>query len=192
MLKSLSEKPQISDEHVLDFRSFVILLSNGAFSTFYWFTHFCCKMLSLRFTHFFSRFFKTEKQNPPTNLLLECMASIWKVLLNEVAIERFKPGLGEMSNQAPNLGHWIPGKDRVARRECVDVKSSWTFQKISFRPLPRTCDMEDPVQLCPPQPSEEGGHAASLSPLRLLLRVIQHLKHVPEISEYLRVAKTHR
>ena len=149
----------------------------------------CC-LCDLR--TFSADFFKTEKQNPPTNLLLECMASIWKVLLNEVAIERFKPGLCKMSNQAPNLGHWIPGKDRVARRECVDVKSSWTFQKISFRPLPRTCDMEDPVQLCPPQPSEEGGHAASLSPLRLLLRVIQHLKHVPEISEYLRVAKTHR
>ena len=34
---------------------------------------FVANFLLLRFTHFFRRFFETEKQNPQTFILLECM-----------------------------------------------------------------------------------------------------------------------
>ena len=48
------------------------------FLWFLWFMHFCRKMLSWWFTHFFRRFFLTEKQ---TFILLECMVySIWSYI----------------------------------------------------------------------------------------------------------------
>ena len=70
MLKSLAKMAK----HVLGFRSFDILLSNGAFLDFFYrFTYFCRKIFMSRFTHFFRRFFVTEKQTPQTFTLLECM-----------------------------------------------------------------------------------------------------------------------
>ena len=71
VLKSLAEKHKISDLHVLGFRSFAFKWS--MFETFYWFTHFCRKILMSRFTHFFRKVFMTEKWNPQTFSLLECM-----------------------------------------------------------------------------------------------------------------------
>ena len=57
VLKSFAEKPQISDLHVIGFRSFEILLSNHAFLDFGWFMHFYLEVLLSRFTHFFPQIF---------------------------------------------------------------------------------------------------------------------------------------
>ena len=46
---------------------------NAVYIEFLWFTHFWRKILSWEFTHFFRRFFQTEKQNPQTFLLFGCM-----------------------------------------------------------------------------------------------------------------------
>ena len=44
--------------------------------------HFCRKTLSLRFTHFFLKFFWTEKQNPKSFLLLGCMHNRFSIDLH--------------------------------------------------------------------------------------------------------------
>ena len=46
------------------------------FETFYWFTYVYREILMSKFTHFFRRFFVTEKQTPQTVSLLECMLSL--------------------------------------------------------------------------------------------------------------------
>ena len=45
------------------------------FKTFNWFTHFCREIFMSRFTHFFRRFFGTEKRTPQNESLLKCMQS---------------------------------------------------------------------------------------------------------------------
>ena len=71
MLKSLAKKPK----HVLGFRSFDILLSNGAFLDFFFIDlrTFVAKFLCRDLRTFSADFLSLKKQTPQTFPLLECM-----------------------------------------------------------------------------------------------------------------------
>ena len=69
MLKSL----KISDLHVLGFRSFAILLSNGAFLNFLLIYALLSRNFVVAIYAPFPQIFRDGKQNPQTFSLLECM-----------------------------------------------------------------------------------------------------------------------
>ena len=82
-----------------------------------WSSYFRCKILSREFTHFFRRFFWTEKQNPQKFLLLGCMEKYKSFLLK----------IETLVNDCTALGHQVTESSAYLR-----MPLQYWFQNVTF------------------------------------------------------------